>query len=211
MNARVYEDTARAEITFVDAVIKVGGGLLSQPGALEQIATALVGAGRRHRILVVPGGGPFADAIREVDCRAGLSADAAHWMAILAMEQFAHLLASKIAGTVLVERPGELPAAYQAGGLPILAPFRWIREVDPLPHSWQVTSDSIAAWIAGVVGARRLVLVKPVAGDPTRMVDGYFWRALPAGMPYCILAAAEAGGLEPLLLQECGVRNDSAR
>jgi aspartokinase-like uncharacterized kinase len=91
----------------MDTVIKVGGGLLSQPGALDRIATALTAVGRHHRILVVPGGGPFADVVRDIDRCAGLSADAAHWMAILAMEQFAHLLASKIAGAVLVERPRE--------------------------------------------------------------------------------------------------------
>jgi type VI secretion system protein ImpG len=56
-------------------------------------------------------------------------------------------------------------------GLPIVAPYHWLRAVDPLPHSWDVTSDSIAAWVAGAVGAQRLLLVKPVSDGG---VDRYF-------------------------------------
>ena len=36
--------------------------------------------------------------------------------------------------------------------------------LDALPASWEVTSDSIAAWVADQVGAGRLVLVKEVDG-----------------------------------------------
>ena len=63
--------------------------------------------------------------------------------------------------------------------LPVLAPYRWLREADPLPHSWDVTSDSIAAWVASRIGARRLILIKPPGHDPRTAVDHYFDRALP--------------------------------
>ena len=52
-------------------------------------------------------------------------------------------------------------ALLAAGRVPVIAPYRWLREADPLPHSWDVTSDSIAAWLASALGAARLVLVKP--------------------------------------------------
>jgi aspartokinase-like uncharacterized kinase len=63
----------------------------------------------------------------------------------------------------------------------VLAPSRWLRDADPLPHSWDVTSDSIAAWIAGEIGARELVLVKPphASGE---LVDPLFHRSLRAGV-----------------------------
>ena len=73
-------------------------------------------AGRRHRLLVVPGGGPFADAVRAFDQREGLSADAAHWMAILAMDQYAYVLVERIPGAVLVEEPGAIGAALAGRG-----------------------------------------------------------------------------------------------
>jgi aspartokinase-like uncharacterized kinase len=63
-----------------------------------------------------------------------------------------------------------------------------MRSADVLPHNWNVTGDSIAAFVAGALDAGRLILVKPVTGlaDP---VDPYFTTALPAGMPYSIVGA----------------------
>jgi len=80
--------------------------------------------------------------------------------------------------------------------VPVLRPSRWLRDADPLPHSWDVTSDSIAAWIAGQVGARQLILVKPAGVDRTeRAVDAYFSRALPTGVELVIVPADRIGEL----------------
>jgi aspartokinase-like uncharacterized kinase len=162
-----------------DVVVKVGGGLLAHPGALDEVARAIERAGRDGvRLLVVPGGGPFADAVRSADRMIPLAATAAHWMAILGMDQYAHLLASRISRSQLVQRPIDIMAAYRAGSVPILAPFSWLHADDPLPHGWDVTSDSIAAWVATQLGASRLVLVKPVTGALDALVDAYFERTL---------------------------------
>jgi aspartokinase-like uncharacterized kinase len=161
--------------------VKVGGALLARVGALELVARALEAElARGARLLVVPGGGPFAETVRAMDASHRLGDGAAHWMAILGMEQYAHLLVAHIPGARLVEHRRDLEAAYRASALPVLAPYRWLREADPLPHGWQVTSDSIAAWVAGQLGARRLILVKPVLGERAALVDPYFERALPS-------------------------------
>jgi aspartokinase-like uncharacterized kinase len=178
--------------------------LLARAGAFARVADTL-GAVTGRGILVVPGGGPFADTVRALSRRIALDADTAHWMAILGMEQYAHALASRIAGATLVEGEGDIAAALADGRVPVLAPFRWLRAVDPLPHSWDVTSDSIAAWIAGVVGARRLVLIKPGAGEPMRLVDPYFQRALRPGIEHHVLAVDDVAELG-LLLDERGAR-----
>src|SRR5256886_10531167 len=80
-----------------------------------------------------------------------------------------HVLAARLPGAVLVEQQAEIAAARQAGRLPVLAPYRWVRAADPLPHTWEITSDSIAAWLAGMLGARRIVLIKPAGGDPRQI------------------------------------------
>ena len=90
-----------------------------------------------------------------------------------------------------MEQPPEIYAALDAGLLPVLAPYRWLRAADPLPHSWSATSDSVAAWVAGAVGAKRVVLIKPVHGDPAKMVDPLFHRTLPPGVDSIILTAHE--------------------
>jgi aspartokinase-like uncharacterized kinase len=165
----------------IDAVIKVGGALLSLGDALPRSLVALELLSSEHSFVVVPGGGPFADTVRSVDERHSLSPDDAHWMAILGMDQYAILLASRIRNAELVHRRGEIARVHVRGRIPVLAPYRWLREADPLPHSWDVTSDSIAAWIATEVGATRLILIKPSAHDHHAAVDRYFERArLPA-------------------------------
>lgn len=173
----------------VRTVLKVGGSLLARPSALERVVRTVAAAARDGaRLVVVPGGGPFADAVRVIDRRVGLGDDAAHWMAVLAMDQHAHLLADRIPRARLVEDRAAAEQATRDRVLPVLAPYRWLRAADPLPHSWAVTADSVAAWVAGALGAPRLVLVKPVAGGP-ELVDERFSRALPSGIDVTIVAA----------------------
>jgi aspartokinase-like uncharacterized kinase len=139
--------------------------------------------------LVVPGGGPFADAVREADRRLLLSQDASHWMAVLAMDQYAQLVASRLPNSRLVFGLRDIAEAIEAGHVPVLAPSEWMREEDPLPHSWDVTSDSISAWVAGRLGAERLVLVKPPGASGPTLVDPCFETYLPSNVHPFIVAA----------------------
>jgi len=190
-----------------DLVVKIGGGLLALPECLDGVLSILTSSACEHRLIVVPGGGPFADAVRRVDNRMQLSDDTAHWMAILAMDQYAHLLAERLACGVVVRSVPEAGRAIDRGSVPVLAPSQWLREADPLPHSWDVTSDSIAAWIAGMLRARRLVLVKPAGATGSKLVDAYFARALPADLEVVILAADRLGELQSSLrVQHVAVR-----
>ena len=86
---------------MMDAVVKVGGSLGRGDG-LRELGARLAELGRRHRLLVVPGGGVFADVVREQDARFGLRPSAAHWMAVLAMDQYGHLLGELMPGGELV-------------------------------------------------------------------------------------------------------------
>jgi len=183
-----------------DAVIKVGGSLSRRPAALRRLMDALAALARRRLLVVVPGGGPFADAVRRVDRRFGLDDSSAHWMAILGMDQYAHLLSHLARDAAVVWDRDEVAS----GRLNVLAVSSWLRRLDALPHSWHVTSDSIAAWVARRLRAKMLVLVKDVDGqfdrDPevsaaarlarrasrTRLkgvVDRHFARAIRRGTP----------------------------
>jgi aspartokinase-like uncharacterized kinase len=144
-------------------VVKVGGGLGRGAGdaALRALCEALGELGGRHRLLVVPGGAAFADAVREADRRFGLAPATSHRMAILGMEQFGWMLSELIPRAIRCADLGR--ARKLAGGrTAVLVPAGL--PLDELPASWQASSDSIAAWVAGQLGAGRLVLVKGVDG-----------------------------------------------
>jgi len=166
-------------------VVKVGGGLGRGAGddALRALCTTLGELGARHALLVVPGGAWFADAVREADRRFGLRATTSHRMAVLGMEQFGWLLSELIPGA---DRCADLARAC-AGRTTVLLPAALA--LDALPASWGVTSDSIAAWVAGQAGAGRLVLVKEV--------DGLFAEWPPRGEPLARLTVAELAALRP--------------
>lgn len=183
-------------------VVKIGGGLLAQAGRLDAVLAEIALVGQRVPLLVVPGGGPFADAVRDVDRKLGLSDDAAHWMAVLAMDQYAHLIVDRQACAALVTGPVEIEGALADGRLPVLAPYRWLKERDPLPHAWDVTSDSIAAWVADALGAHRLVLVKPPHAEGAALVDPYFSRALPTYVESQVVTADRRDELRAALRRQ---------
>ncbi len=147
----------------METVIKVGGSL-SQSRKLAELMARLSELGRRHRILIVPGGGAFANAIRDYDRRFGLDKDASHWMAILAMDQYGHLISSLIPDSELVQGLADARNVLASGRVPVLLTYNLLFQTDVLPRSWDVTSDSIAAWVAGLAGARQLILLKSVDG-----------------------------------------------
>jgi len=181
--------------------IKVGGGLTAFPGALDRVSHGLASLAEQYRILVLPGGGPFADAVRAFQRQATLSTDAAHWMAILAMDQYAHVLAERIPGAVLVDEPGAVLGAVEQGVVVVLAPYRWMRAADVLPHSWNATSDSVAAFVAGAFDATHLVLIKPGDSANPRMVDPCFASVLPSNLPWVVISWDQLEEL-PAKLQE---------
>lgn len=183
----------RGDVADAPVVVKIGGGLLQSAGALEAVALAVAALARHWRVVVVPGGGPLADAVRRLDESIGLSDDAAHWMAVLAMDQYAHVLAERLDRAMLVEEAGAIAGAFAAGCVAVLAPSRWMRSADVLPHTWDATSDSVAAFVAGALGARHLVLVKPVDGDPAALVDGCFRDVVPAGLPWTVVGWRSLG------------------
>jgi aspartokinase-like uncharacterized kinase len=189
------------EITHAEGgltVVKIGGGILGIPGALERVTRAVGKASKIARLVVFPGGGPFADTVRDVDGKLGLTPSSAHWMAILGMDQYAHVLAEQIAGAEIVDGSAGIAEAHEHGGVPVLAPYRWLKSADELPHTWSVTSDSLAAYIAALLGANRLVVIKPQEGGMALM-DAHFTRALPDGIELRVLGPTQLEQLEEVL------------
>ena len=147
----------------LDAVLKVGGSL-SHSQDLVGLCQKISSLGRRYSLLVVPGGGDFANQVREAYRRYNLSETAAHRMALLAMDQYGYLLNQLIPDSSFTADLLSARQAAESGQVAILLPSEMVIQVDPLPHSWKVTSDTIAAWVAHTVACHRLILLKDVDG-----------------------------------------------
>ena len=190
-DAKPNDSTAAADAAAgsVESVFKVGGSLLAYPELLVSTLAAMVDESVNARVAIVPGGGPFADAVRDADRRFHLDDGSAHWMAVLAMDQYAHMLAGMRTELTIATSEREVESAIASGRIPVIAPYRWLRDTDPLPHTWDVTSDSISAWIASALGAKHLVLVKPPGAAGEDALDSYFARAVAPGLRWSIAAA----------------------
>lgn len=173
-------------------LVKVGGSLFDLPDLRPRLVQFLCGLSCPE-VALVPGGGRIVDGIRHLDRSHGLGEDASHWLALRAQSLNAHFLADLLQGqsAVVTGALEELPGLWRRGSIPILDAYSFAladeASADHLPHSWDVTSDSIAARLARVVGARRLVLLKSVRAsvgascvDLVRqeIVDRFFMRAL---------------------------------
>ncbi len=167
----------------MEAVVKVGGSLAEDPANLKRLCQELSLLAKTHRILIVPGGGKFADTIRKLDKTFSLSNTVAHKMAVLAMDQYGLLLFDIAPNSYVSHSLTEI--VNSAGGmLPIFLPSTFMFREDPLEHSWDVTSDTIAAYIAGSLQAEKLILVTDVDGifseDPEKNLDATLIEELSA-------------------------------
>lgn len=142
-------------------VVKLGGSLGAGPALRPCLARIAEAAGGAR--LVVPGGGPFADAVRAAQARLGFADLAAHRMAILAMQQYGLLLQALEPRLALVEHEAEIRALVAARGAAVWLPWAMLGGDASIPASWEVTSDSLALILATRLAAARLVLVKAAA------------------------------------------------
>ena len=140
-------------------VIKLGGSLIEHGRAIIRNLRDYAVA-NNLRLVIVPGGGPFAMAVRALADK--LSDEAAHWMAVLAMHQYGLFLANGNAEFPLIETLDDI--IDSDGGVSILLPYKILKDDDRLPHTWDVTSDTIAAFIAYKLGERCFIKLTNVDG-----------------------------------------------
>lgn len=190
-------------------VVKLGGSLLdgdALPRWLE-----VLGAEGGGRAVVVPGGGPFADVVREAQRNWHFSDAVAHRMALRSMEQFGALLCGLNPALQPAQSAEAIETRLAAGGVPVWLPGAMLGAGLPeVPENWDITSDSLAAWLAARLHASHLVLIKaaaPPPGDLQRLAQaGYVDAAFPAFAGACgaqlrLLGPGCETGLRDLLRQ----------
>jgi dihydroneopterin aldolase len=180
-------------------VVKLGG---STADHREMNVWAAALAGSSLPLVIVPGGGAFADQVRDEQSRLGFSDAAAHAMAILAMDQFGHVILDRHQGLSAARSPEEIEQVLADGKIPVWMPSAMAIPASDIPASWDITSDSLAAWLTSKISAQALLLVKQsraftkedsVADLMARgIVDAYFASMLPAGVDLLIAGPHDA-------------------
>lgn len=200
-------------------VVKLGGSLNRNPllrDWLQLLATR--GGGR---VVIVPGGGGFADQVREHQAHWGFDDLTGHNMAILAMMQSAMMFQSLTAGLVPATTAADIARVLSDGAVAVWSPADWIRQTaDDMTH-WGATSDSLAAWLATRLDARSLVLVKSCEIEPgvdlaqhaaNGVIDADFLRvARNAGYSIDLLGKTELPRMQRLMCEGPGVVTEPAR
>jgi aspartokinase-like uncharacterized kinase len=136
-------------------IVKLGGSLADSAGLTLWLETL-----SQIHVVIVPGGGPFADAVRNAQARWHFDGLTAHHMAILAMRQYGRMLTGLCPRLLAASSLKGL--AQQRGQAKVWLPSPEALDAAGIPASWDITSDSLAAWLAGQMDATHLLLVKSV-------------------------------------------------
>ena len=169
------------------SLVKLGGSLLDSPRLVEMVR-GIQSLRPKHSVIFTVGGGAVVDRVRAWDQVHGLGEEVSHWLALEAIGINEELLLTLFPEMRLVRSLKQLEAAEVDGKVPLICTncfFKWGEQTAGLvlPHTWEVTSDSIGAWFAQLVRASELILVKSVdwvagvtweSAGQQGLVDGHF-------------------------------------
>lgn len=163
-------------------ILKIGGSVSEK---LSLVIDTLKEV-KPTRSLIVPGGWIFADMVRQIDRKIGLDPSAAHWMAIASMDIYGYYISNF---GIPVFEPASIDDLKDLKGVRVLLLYHLLKKLDDpdLPHSWDVTSDSIAVWLAAKLGEKTVVKVTEVGGiiSNGELVEEIMSKEL-VGMESCI-------------------------
>jgi hypothetical protein len=142
-------------------VVKLGGSLAASEALTGWLAVvARSGAGK---VVIVPGGGPFADTVRSAQAQWRFDNLTAHRMALKAMDQFGLMLCGLSSTCKPATGLTAIDDFLAKRCVPVWLPSAIASREPEIPATWDMTSDSLAAWLARELCADRLVLVKSCA------------------------------------------------
>ena len=152
-------------------VVKIGGSLSHDP-SLRLWLTELreVGGGR---VVIVPGGGDFADRVRQYQSEWQFDDLAEHNMCLLAMTQYGLMMQGVLPDLVIASSEAKVRRALRDGRVAVWVPTALMRDTPDAMSNWDTTSDSLAAWLSTMLNAERLMVVKSCPIDPDEPLETF--------------------------------------
>ncbi len=150
---------------YKEALFKIGGKILENSNNIKSTFSQLTQLYEEkilQKIIIIPGGGSFANFVRSLDEDLQIGDDLAHWIAIYSMNYNGIILNRKYPNLESIDKLKTFQDAKQM--FCIFLPYTYLRKNDTLPHSWDVTSDSIALYFAYKLQLNRCFLIKDLEG-----------------------------------------------
>jgi aspartokinase-like uncharacterized kinase len=147
------------------AIFKIGGKILENRNYLNSTISQLTSIYEKNlisKIILIAGGGSYANLIRKLDRKFELGDDLSHWMAIYTMDINGKKIGTYFPRISKTRRFEDIKKAQRI--FTVFLPFRFLKEFDELPHSWAVTSDSITLFLAHKLGISNCFLIKDIDG-----------------------------------------------
>ncbi|AEH06743.1 [5-(aminomethyl)furan-3-yl]methyl phosphate kinase [Methanothermococcus okinawensis] len=116
-----------------------------------------------EKIIVVPGGGAFANVVRELNEKGGLNNRSSHKLATMSMDMMG-IYFSEISNIKTADNLYDAKYILKNDNIVILLPSKIVLSTDELPCSWDVTSDSIGAHIARLLNLNSIIIATDVDG-----------------------------------------------
>ena len=138
--------------------IKIGGSLYDSPYLVEWLN--VIDQYSSTKIVIIPGGGPFANQVRRADEKYHLSPIHSHNMAVMAMQQYGTILASLCPNMKPANALNKIHEVWGNSKVAIWEPYRMVSEECELDKTWDVTSDSLSVWLSSKLNLKKLLLIK---------------------------------------------------
>ena len=138
--------------------IKIGGSLYDSPYLVEWLN--VIDQYSSTKIVIIPGGGPFANQVRRADEKYHLSPIHSHNMAVMAMQQYGTILASLCPNMKPANALNKIHEVWENSKVAIWEPYRMVSEECELDKTWDVTSDSLSVWLSSKLNLKKLLLIK---------------------------------------------------
>jgi aspartokinase-like uncharacterized kinase len=149
-------------------VIKVGGSLV-ETGRLNEVLARIADA--RRPVIVVPGGGSFADKVRDLQNALRFDDASAHRLAILGMHQMAEVYFKLERRLAPADSLTGIARILATGLIPVWMPLHMVQQDETIPRDWTITSDGLAARLAQRLGSAGVVLLKSCEVDPKASLE----------------------------------------
>ncbi|MFX1299141.1 MAG: hypothetical protein ACFFD2_30305 [Promethearchaeota archaeon] len=151
-------------------IIKIGGKILENKNDLNSTIDQIQLLLKEYiiqNVVIIPGGGTRANFVRHLDSEFNLGDDLSHWMAIYAMDLNGILIKEDYPFIKLIKDFNKLKNEIchpKNDQILVFQPYDYLKNKNPLPHSWNVTSDSITLHLAKKLGLNEIYLIKNVDG-----------------------------------------------